>query len=187
MNEQMTLSKSVTSIKFKVLATSIAVAATVALPQLLHLLGGSIGVGSALGEALLPMHFPILLLGLFVGPHAAIAAGVVSPLLSFMLTGMPKAAMLPFMIIELGVYGLCAGLLKNYRLPSVAKVAIAQLGGRAVRACAILISYHWVGNQAISPTIILSSIKAGWIGIALQILLIPVILRALDQFGERHE
>ncbi len=187
MNEQHIASKATFSVKFKTLAASIAIAAAVALPQLLHLLGGSIGIGSALGESLLPMHFPILLLGLLVGPHAAIAAGVISPLVSFLLTGMPKAAILPFMIIELGVYGLCAGLLSNRRLPTASKVVIAQVSGRAVRACAILISYYGIGNRAISPAIILSSIKAGWMGIALQIILIPVILRALDRLSERHE
>lgn len=187
MNEQRIASKTTVSVKFKALAALIAIAAAVALPQLLHLFGGAIGVGSALGESLLPMHFPILLLGLLVGPHAAIAAGVISPLVSFFLTGMPKAAILPFMIVELGIYGLCAGLLMNHRLPTVAKVMIAQVSGRAVRACAIIISYYGIGNHAVSPSIILSSIKTGWMGIALQILLIPVILRALDRLSERHE
>jgi len=186
-NQQTTLSKSILSVRFKILAASIAVAAAVALPQLLHLLGGAIGVGSALGESLLPMHFPILLLGLLVGPHAAVAAGVLSPLISFLLTGMPQSAMLPFMMLELGTYGLAAGLTRSYRLPTTAKVLLSQVGGRAIRGAAILISYHWVGNYAIAPTVILSSIKKGWIGIVLQLLFIPMILRALDHVCERHE
>ena len=39
-------------------------------------------------------------------------------LLSFALTGMPSAALLPFMMIELTVYGLVCGLLKNKKCPS---------------------------------------------------------------------
>ena len=187
MNEQLTLSKSTTSVKFKALAASIAIAAAVALPQLLHLFGSAIGVGSALGESLLPMHFPILLLGLIAGPYAAIAAGVISPLISFLLTGMPQAAMLPFMVLELGSYGFAAGLMRSYRLPATTKVAIAQVSGRAIRAFAILISYYWIGNHAIAPAMILSSIKKGCMGIVLQLLLIPVLLRALDRASDRHE
>ncbi len=187
MNQQTTLSKSVLSVKFKTLAASVTVATAVALPQLLHLLGGAIGVGSSLGEMLLPMHFPVLLLGLLVGPHAAMAAGVLSPLISFLLTGMPQSAMLPFMMLELGIYGLAAGLFNNYRIPTTLKVFIAQIGGRTIRASAILISYYWVGNSAVTPTVILTSIRKGWIGIVLQILFIPVILKALDRLSDRHE
>ena len=37
------------------------------------------------------------------------------------------------MVIELGVYGLTAGLLKNVKLPTIAKVLFVQMAGRAVK------------------------------------------------------
>ena len=46
------------------LLTAIAVAVAVVLPQLCHLLGGQLGVGTSLGEMLLPMHLPVMLAGL---------------------------------------------------------------------------------------------------------------------------
>ena len=187
MNEQSTPVKSKLSVKFKLLAASVAVAAAVALPQLIHLLGGSIGMGSALGEMLLPMHFPILLLGLLVGPQVAVLAGLASPLISFFLTGMPTPAMLTFMMLELGIYGVTAGLLKDYHIPTFSKVLIAQIGGRVIRGAAILTAYYLIGSRAVSPAVILSSIRKGWIGIVLQILFIPMILTAWDRFSSRHE
>ena len=57
-----------------------------------------------MGTALSPMHIPVLLCGLLCGwPYGAFC-GVVGPLLSSLLSGMPPAAMLLYMIPELCVY-----------------------------------------------------------------------------------
>ena len=53
------------TVKGKVLLTVGAIAGAVALPQVVHLIGAAAGVGTALGELLLPMHFFVLLAGLF--------------------------------------------------------------------------------------------------------------------------
>ncbi len=47
---------------------------------------------------------------------------------------MPGIVMLPFMMIELCAYGLFAGLLRNVKLPTIAKVAAVQIADRAVLA-----------------------------------------------------
>lgn len=169
------LNQSKLSIKTQTLTAAIAVASAVALPQLIHGIGHLSGTGTALGELLLPMHFPIMLAGLLAGPYAAGIAGLLAPLLSFALTGMPLAAMLPFMMIELCVYGICAGLLRKAKCPSVCKVLLTQVAGRAVRAAAILFAFHAL-NSTVQPAIILKSIPAGLLGILLQLVLIPLIL-----------
>ncbi len=173
------------SLKLQTLATLLATAAAVALPQLLHLAGSSLGIGSALGEALLPMHLPILLVGFLAGPYAGAAAGLFSPLVSFCLTGMPRPALLPFMMLELCVYGLCTGLLRARRIPAFLSVLTAQLVGRAVRAAAILTAVYCFESTALPVSVIWSSIVTGLCGIALQWLLIPPILRAVAKFGDR--
>lgn len=101
------------SLKVQVIATIAAIAGAVILPQFFHLLGAISGLGSALGETFLPMHLPIILVGLLAGPYAGAISGLFGPLLSFALSGMPGAYMLPFMMIELCVYGLVSGLLRN--------------------------------------------------------------------------
>ena len=42
-------------------------------------------------------------------------------LASFLLSGMPMLAVLPFMMIELCAYGLVAGLLREIKLPSLVR------------------------------------------------------------------
>ena len=94
------------SIKTQAVGTVIALISAVALPQIIHVIGAVSGMGTSLGEALLPMHLPIILAGLLGGSYVAGIAGLLSPLLSFALTGMPTSAMLPFMMIELCAYGI---------------------------------------------------------------------------------
>ncbi len=162
------------SVKAQTIYALVATAAAVLLPQIFHLFGA---VG---GETWLPMHLPVLTVGFLAGPVAGACAGALSPIISFTLTGMPAAALLPFMVIELCVYGLCAGLIKNAKIPSPLKVLSAQIAGRAARAVFILVAFY-MGNSTIAPAIIWNSIVAGLAGIILQLVLIPVILAAFER------
>ena len=86
--------------------TALMIAAGVILPMAFH------GVPNA-GKVFLPMHIPVLLCGMVTGPVFGLAAGIITPIVSSLATGMPAAAMLPQMICELGVYGLMTGLLSR--------------------------------------------------------------------------
>lgn len=175
-----TYSKPKLSVKTQTLAAIAAIAGAVVLPQLFHIMGAMSGLGTSLGEAFLPMHLPIILAGLLAGPYVGAIAGAAAPLLSFALTGMPTAAMLPFMMIELCVYGLTSGLLRNVKMPSIAKVVIAQLAGRGVRAIAILIAVYAFGSGAIPVAVIWNSIAVGIFGIVLQWALIPLVVYRVE-------
>ena len=166
------------SVKTQTLAGLIAVISAVALPQLFHVMGAASGLGTALGEAFLPMHLPIILAGLLCGPYAAGIAGASATLISTLLTGMPSQVMLPFMCVELCVYGVVAGLLRNVKLPTLAKVFIAQVAGRAVRALAIVIGVNALGSP-IKISVIWSSITVGLFGLALQWAIIPLVVYRL--------
>lgn len=166
------------SVKAQTIGAIIAIISAVAVPQILHVIGAASGLGTALGEIFLPMHLPIILAGLLAGPYAAGIAGLLGPLVSHLLTGMPGSVMLPFMMIELAVYGISAGMLRNVKIPNIAKVLIAQILGRAVRGGAILIAFYAFGS-AIKPAVILSSISAGFIGIVLQLIIIPLAVYRL--------
>lgn len=168
------------SVKAQTLAALIALVSAVALPQIFHLMGAVSGLGTSLGEAFLPMHLPILAAGLLAGPWAGMAAGALAPLVSFALVGMPAAAMLPFMMIELAFYGLVSGLLASRRLPTLAKVLLAQIIGRAVRAAAIAVSVYVFGKNAIPVSVIWTSITAGIFGLALQWVLLPLAVYRVE-------
>ena len=65
------------------------------------------------GQILLPMHLHVLLCGLACGWPFGLACGILTPLLSSLVTGMPPAAMLPAMVCELAAYGLISGVLSQ--------------------------------------------------------------------------
>ena len=181
-----TVEKQRLSVKMQTLATIAAIVGAVALPQIFHALGAAFGLGTTLGESFLPMHLPILLVGLLAGPYAGAAAGMLGPLVSFSLSGMPGIAMLPFMMLELCVYGLMAGLLRDVKMPIVMKVLLAQIGGRVIRAAAILVAIYGLGSQSVPITSIWMSISTGIFGIVLQLGLIPVIVHCVERMNSEE-
>ena len=181
-----TIEKPRLSVKVQTLATISAIVGAVAFPQIFHLLGAVSGLGTALGETFLPMHLPILLVGLLAGPYAGAIAGVLSPLVSFALTSMPTAAMLPFMMVELCVYGLATGLLRNVKMPTIAKVVAAQVAGRGIRAAAILLSVYAFHNESIGVAVIWSSIATGIFGLVLQWALLPLLVYRVETLKNRE-
>lgn len=176
--------------KTKTAAAALAVIAAVALPQLVHLLGAVTGFGSVPGEVFLPMHLAIFLVGFFAGPWAGLAAGALSPAVSFLLTSawnqpMPALAALPYMMVELGVYGLVTGLLASLRLgekrlPSLAILLIAQIAGRAVRALALVIG---VLGFSFGPALstIWTSLLSGLPGLVLQWVIVPLLVYYVER------
>ena len=162
------------SIKAKAVVTFAALTCAVLLPQACHLFGG---IG--LGELLLPMHLPIILAGLLAGPAVGALSGALAPIISFALTGMPLYTMLPFMVIELCAYGLVSGLMANVRTPSILKVLVAQISGRILKIAALFITFYGFGGS-ISPVSVINAIKVGVIGIALQLIIIPLVMYAVN-------
>lgn len=168
------------SVKTQTIAAIIAVVGAVVVPQLFHAMGAVSGLGTALGETFLPMHLPIILVGLLAGPYAGAAAGLSGPLASHLMTGMPGSVMLPFMMIELCAYGIVSGLLRNIKIPSIAKVLIVQICGRAIRAAAILTAVYALGNDTVKVSVIWNSIAVGLPGLLLQWSLIPLLIFRIE-------
>lgn len=159
-------------------------AAAVLLPQLFHLVGGP-----AAGSIFLPMHLPVFLAGIFIGPYYAAAVGLLSPLLSFLMTGMPPAALLPFMMVELTCYGLISGFLSRKGFHTLLCLISAQIGGRLVEA-AVLFAAAALFHVNVSPAaMVFAATVTGLPGIAIQLVLIPaavVLLRKVDHFDRAN-
>lgn len=168
------------SFKIQTVATISAIIGAVALPQIFHLIGMASGLGTVPGEVFLPMHIPIILVGLLAGPYAGMISGLLGPAVSFLLCGMPSAAMLPFMMVELCAYGLMAGILRNVKMPCLIKVVAVQIFGRAVRGAAILASVYLFGSQALNVSVIWTSIATGLIGLLLQWVMIPLAVYYIE-------
>ena len=109
------------------------------LPVAFHAIG--------LGSVLSPMHIPVLLCGLLCGGGYGLLCGILGPVVSSLLSGMPPVLMLTRMIPELCVYGLACGLSMKYiRTGNIAgdvyiSMGVAMLAGRIVGGVATAIFY----------------------------------------------
>ena len=169
-----------TKITCKTLVSIGLIALAVVLPQLVHLALGQPG-----GVQLLPMYLPVLIGGCLLGWRWAMFVGVLSPLASFALTSlmgnpMPVLARLPFMMAELAVFAVVSGLFSNkiYKngLWAFPAVLAAQLAGRAAFLGLVFVF------QSIAPftaEMIWSQILAGWLGLAIQLIAVPLIVIGL--------
>ncbi|MBO5164151.1 MAG: ECF transporter S component [Ruminococcus sp.] len=181
------MSKPRLSVKAQTLAAILAVIGAVAVPQLFHAMGAVSGLGTSLGETFLPMHLPIILVGLIAGPYAGAISGLLGPLASHLMTGMPGSVMLPIMMIELCAYGALAGLLGNVKMPNISKVLLAQIGGRAVRAAAVLIAVYAFGNENIKVASIWNSVIIGVPGLVLQWSLLPLLMYRIENLKKNEQ
>lgn len=153
------------------------IALAVILPQIVHLALGQPG-----GVQLLPMYLPVLLGGCLLGWKWALTVGILSPVVSFAITSligeaMPAIPRLPFMMAELAVFALVSGLFskKIYEngLWAFTAVILAQLVGRVVFLGMVAIF------QSVAPftvEMIWGQICAGWIGLLIQAVLVPIII-----------
>ena len=160
----------------KLCICAVCIALCYALPMAFHPL--------ALGTALSPMHIPVLLCGLLCGWPYGLVCGVVGPLLSSALSGMPPAAMLLYMVPELAVYGLSAGvlmrLIRTGRTAADLYLALvpAMLLGRVAGGIAHALFFS--PDQPYSLALWVSGYLVGTApGIILHLVILPVLVLAL--------
>lgn len=136
-----------------------------------------------IGSTLCPMHIPVLLAGFVCGPWWAAAVGAVAPLLRHVLFGMPPILTALAMCFELAAYGLISGLLYGKLPKKVSTIYLsliaAMILGRVIWGIATVIITGVAGGTftwaAFASGAVLNAIP----GIAVQIILIPVIVIAL--------
>lgn len=141
-----------------------------------------------IGNALLPMHLPVLLCGFICGWPWGLLIGFIAPLLRFALFQMPPIFPIgTAMAFELAMYGFAAGLLYK-KLPKKAlyiyiNLIVTMIAGRivwgAVQFFIAGIRNTNFGLQAFWAGAVLNAIP----GIICQIILIPVIVIAFSKSG----
>ena len=163
----------------KICISAVCIALCYALPVAFHTIG--------LGTVFSPMHLPVLLCGLICGWACGAVCGIAGPVLSSMLTGMPAGVMLIYMIPELCVYGLCAGLLmKRIRtgrlyldlyLALIPAMLLGRVAGGAARALFYLSTAQpyslalWVGAYFVETMP----------GAVLQLIVLPALVVMLEK------
>ena len=164
------------------------VALAVILPQLLHLALGSSG-----GVAWLPMYLPVLIGGCLLGWAWGLGVGIMSPIVSFLITlsfgnPMPALARLPFMIAELAVFATVSGLfskkIAENSWMAFPAVLLAQVSGRTVFMLLVL---TFQSVTPFTPAVIWSQIQAGLLGMVLQAVAVPFIIIGLSTLLNKNK
>ncbi len=162
----------------KTIMTAVCIALCLVLPIAMHSIPNA-------GILFSPMHIPVLLCGIVCGWQFGLVCGLISPLLSSLITGMPVMANLPFMMVELAIYGLTSGLMMHFIHTKktvwdiYASLITAMLSGRIVAGIMKALffaggTYSW---SAWATGYFVSCIP----GIIVQLVLIPVLYLALER------
>ncbi len=173
-------------ITVKALISAGIVALAVLLPQLAHL-----ALGEQAGMRFLPMYLPVLLGGCLLGWQWGLGIGLLSPLVSYLITAaagspMPALARLPFMMAELAVFAVVCGVFSDKiarnGLMAFPAVLLAQLGGRSVF---LLSAAVFSGVSPLNAAMVWSQIQTGFAGLLIQAVLAPVIIIGLKALTDK--
>jgi hypothetical protein len=144
------------------------------LPMAFHVLGP--------GTTFLPMHIPVLMAGFSLGLPMAILVGILTPILSSLLTGMPMIfPVLPFMILELSTYAAGTSLLyRTFEWNVYVSLIVTMILGRIMAMATVWVLVNYTTAKLPNPYIFITgAIMQGIPGIAIQLILIPLIVLLL--------
>ncbi|MFI3164554.1 MAG: ECF transporter S component [Bacillota bacterium] len=140
-----------------------------------------------IGGMLLPMHLPVLICGLFLGPICGGAVGFIAPILRSLIWGMPY--LLPTavgMAFELCAYGIVSGLIimaiGRSTFSTYLALIVAMVIGRIVYGGAATAIYSLMGMSYSWTLFVSGTIVSGIPGIILQLVIVPPVVLALNKY-----
>ena len=136
------------------------------------------------GRVFLPMHLPIVVAGFVVGPATAAGLGLIVPLLSAVLTGMPPLAppIALLMSLELMVKATLASVLyRSLRLPIWLVLPVALLVDWAVLAVAAVVAADFFAIEAGPVQYVWGVILLSVPGTLLQLAVVPLGVAAIER------
>lgn len=126
------------------------------------------------GARFLPMHFFVIIAGFLFGWRTGLVVGVFSPLVSYSITHLPPVIILPEITLELALYGLIIGILREKNLNVLVVLFSAMIIGRLARLFLVL----GLGLET-NP---LNYFQISWPGIILQLTLIPLVILLFQRY-----
>lgn len=160
----------------KLVTAALLIAVGVLLPIVFHTVGGR-----AVGTVLLPIHLPVLIAGALLGWQLGICVAILTPIISFVSTGMPMMVMLPYMIVELICYGVVIALVYQKSKQLIVSILAAQIAGRLIYALMLFITADMLHLQSVSGIGVWGSFVTGLPGVILQLLVIPILVSAVKR------
>lgn len=162
----------------KIVYSGVFVALGILLPQAFHVFGQDAG------RMFLPIHLPVLMAGLVLGAECGGIVGMLVPVLSSVLTGMPPVPLVYFMLFELVPYGVFTGIfIRKYNV--YISLVLAMLLGRVCYGLALAGGVYILGLHApfANGAAFVSGVITGIPGMCIQIILIPMLYIALKKGG----
>lgn len=150
------------------------------LPQIFHLFGMQ-----QAGAIFLPMHIPVFIGGMLLGPVYGTLVGALAPLISSLLTGMPSSERVLFMVVELASYGMFSGILfhtfklKERHGGALITQVSAMFFGRIMYGLMLVLVTHIIRIPVGGLSVVLTTIVTGLPGIMIQLVFVPIIVRSV--------
>ncbi len=146
----------------------------VILPQFFHLVG--------LGAMFLPMFLPVIVGSMLLSRRFAFSVAVISPLVSWLLTGMPPLAppVLPVILIELTVI---SQLISTIRVHLHKPIWLALISGIVVDRLLLFMIVSLIAPLFgfTHPLFSIALVISGIPGIILQLIVVPLTMRFIQQ------
>ena len=143
------------------------------------------------GAMLLPMHLPVLLCGFLCGARWGAAVGIAAPLLRHLMFSMPPMPGCICMAFELAAYGLVVGLLYKRRGQGMkgiyGSLLCAMVAGRLVWGVAQMVILGLSGGSFPLSAFVAGAVTSAIPGIVLQLVLVPLLVRALEKARVKAE
>lgn len=146
----------------------------IALPRIFHVLAGANA-----GATFLPMHIAVLIAALTFGTISSSFVAGTSVIASYLLTGMPSMARLPYMLIELMIYAVLLSIF-NKKFNSYVSLIATIILGRVLYKCVLLVATNLLGFSSYGISVI-ESVKVGMPGIIMQLICVPIVVKVIKE------
>lgn len=157
----------------KLVLSGFFIACGVILPMVFHMF--SMG-----GTVFLPMHIPVLIAGYFLGPMYGAAVGIVTPIISGLLTGMPPLVpVMPIMAFELCGYGLFTGLIFEKTNKIYLSLISAMVAGRLLAIVGAFVISLTLAPKINPIAYVVGGLSIAIPGMIIQLIFIPMLIKLL--------
>lgn len=157
----------------KLILSGFFIACGIVLPMVFHMF--SMG-----GPMFLPMHIPVLIAGYFLGPIYGAGVGIITPVLSGLLTGMPPLVpVMPIMAIELCGYGLISGLVFSKTNKVYLSLIVAMIVGRLFAVAGAYVVALTLAPKINPIMYVVGGLTTAIPGMLIQLIFIPILIKIL--------
>ncbi len=162
----------------KITLSAIFIAFGIILPMIFHTI-------NLAGQIFLPMHIPVLIAGFLLGPYCGALIGIITPILSSVMTGMPPLVpMMPIMAFELCAYGFLTGFIFNKTEKIYISLIGAMIGGRLFAVVGAYLVSITVAPKVSPLMFVFGNISMAIPGMLIQLIFIPMLIKYLHKNPE---